>query len=106
MNQPQDSDEPQPNPPDIYVRPWMLPYLPKDEGPRDFVMVLAGIMLVVACSQTAFLFDLNLLGVTTNCLGLAYVVSRYWGRYGVRDRFRRHQKRKLGGKNLHNGPLR
>ena len=100
MTQLNDDDEPQPNPPDFYVRPWMLPYLPKDEGPRDFVMGLGGLFLVVALSELIFTFDLNVFGVIVGCVGLAYFLTRYWNRYGVRDRFRRHQKRKLKSKNV------
>jgi hypothetical protein len=89
------SDVLHPNHADIHVRPWMLPYLPKNEGERDFVMCMSGTILTMIVSQLVFWFEWNIAGFILNCLGIAYLGSHYWIRYGVRYDFQQYQKNKL-----------
>ena len=73
--------------PDIFVRPWMLKFLPRRQGRRDLVMALGSLVL----GYIVFVVLLNLFNYLTALVAGACIVG-YFGELYLRRSIERWGK--------------
>ena len=78
--------------PDMYVRPWMLPYLPRAQGQRDLIMALVSLLL----GLVLFFLLSKLFNDVVALIGDSLIVGHFGGYYFIRlaERWRKNNGRK------------
>jgi hypothetical protein len=65
---------------DYHVRPWMLPYLPKDPAWFDFAVFFVGLIAVTAVSILLAYFEYEFIAVAMFAIGGGHFAGHWYGR--------------------------
>ena len=75
--------------PDYHVRPWMLPYLPKDPKWRDVVVLFVGMTIVAFVSISLAYFGQEVIAVVILAVGCGHFGSHTINR--IIDRWKKRK---------------